>query len=168
VHMNLIFSGNVRTLSFASCKLSSNCLCGNLYIGNIFPVCILKYIIPFWGGQSVKPYDDMINALTHTTIVTSPTTIEFGFFRMESKTMWLQVSCARNNTWYHILRSVYLFGLSIVSLYSHRFIIIIVTFLSCFILTQLQCIGCLSTCFLKWMWLSLLYSDGVVSCTWHL
>lgn len=64
---------------YASCKPQSNCLCVNLYIGSTFHVCILQYITPFWGGQSVKPYDDMINALTHTTIVTTPSYDQIRF-----------------------------------------------------------------------------------------
>ena len=43
--------------------------------------------MPFRGYQSVKSYDDLMNALIPTTIVTSPATTEFGFYRGEDNVL---------------------------------------------------------------------------------
>ena len=47
--------------------------------------------MPFRGCQSVKSYDDLINAVIPTTIVTSLATIEFGFYRPRRRQPFYQL-----------------------------------------------------------------------------
>ena len=64
--------------------------------------------MPFRGCQNVKSYDDLINTLIPTTIVTSPATTEFGFYRPRRRQPFYQRIQRRylldelsiyNNTW---------------------------------------------------------------------
>ena len=70
--------------------------------------------MPFRGCQNVKSYDDLINALIPTTIVTSPATTEFGFYRPR-----------RRQPFYQLIKRRYL--LDELSIYNNTGIIMLFT-----------------------------------------